>query len=108
MIGSQHLRQQRRHHRDGGRLVIDRVVRNYLINAAHAAGADPDLTVHDALAAVARSDDERSALPAAMVGRRTGSLLSWCATTPAKHSITDLSAHLATSSELLTRYNALS
>jgi hypothetical protein len=33
---------------------------------------------------------------------------SSCATTAAKHSITDLSAHLATSSVLLTRYNALS
>jgi hypothetical protein len=31
-------------------LVIDRVVRNYLIHAAHAAGADPGQTIHQALA----------------------------------------------------------
>jgi hypothetical protein len=37
--------------RDEGKVTLDRVVRNYLIHAAHAAGADPDQTVHDALAA---------------------------------------------------------
>ena len=36
--------------REEGRLVIDRVVRNYLVHAAHAAGADPEQTIHDALA----------------------------------------------------------
>ena len=36
--------------REEGRLVIDRVVRNYLIHAAHAAGADPGQTIHQALA----------------------------------------------------------
>jgi hypothetical protein len=36
--------------RQEGRLVIDRVVRNYLIHAAHAAAADPDQTIHQALA----------------------------------------------------------
>jgi hypothetical protein len=42
--------------RQEGRLVIDRVVRNYLIHAAHATAADPDQTIHDALAPdVARS-----------------------------------------------------
>jgi hypothetical protein len=35
--------------RDEGKIVVDRVVRNYLIHAAHAAG-DSDLTVHQALA----------------------------------------------------------
>jgi hypothetical protein len=37
--------------RDEGKVILDRVVRNYLIHAADAAGADPDLTVHDALTA---------------------------------------------------------
>ena len=36
--------------RDEGKIVVDRVVRNYLIHAAHAAAADPQLTVHDAMA----------------------------------------------------------
>jgi hypothetical protein len=35
--------------RDEGKIVVDRVTRNYLMHAAHAAG-DPDLTVHQALA----------------------------------------------------------
>jgi hypothetical protein len=33
-----------------GRLVIDRVVRNYLIHATHAAAADLQLTIHDLMA----------------------------------------------------------
>jgi hypothetical protein len=54
--------------RQEGKLVIDRVTRNYLIHASRTlAAADPDQTVHDALARRGRSDDERSALPAAVV-----------------------------------------
>jgi len=35
--------------RDEGKIVVDRVVRNFLVSASHAAG-DPDLTVHQHLA----------------------------------------------------------
>jgi hypothetical protein len=35
--------------RDEGKIVVDRVVRNYLVSASRAA-ADPDLTIHQALA----------------------------------------------------------
>ena len=35
--------------RDEGKIVVDRVVRNFLICASHAA-ADPDLTIHQVLA----------------------------------------------------------
>ena len=36
--------------REEGRLVVDRVVTNFLIVAAHATGADPEQTIHQALA----------------------------------------------------------
>jgi hypothetical protein len=35
--------------RDEGKVILDRVVRNYLVSASRAA-ADPDLTIHQALA----------------------------------------------------------
>jgi hypothetical protein len=36
--------------RDEGKLVLDRVVRNYLVHASQAVAGDPDQTIHDALA----------------------------------------------------------
>jgi hypothetical protein len=36
--------------RDQGKIVLDRVARNFLVVCASHAAADPDLTIHDALA----------------------------------------------------------
>jgi hypothetical protein len=37
--------------REQGRIVVDRVTRNFLVAcASHAAGADPEQTIHDAMA----------------------------------------------------------
>jgi hypothetical protein len=36
--------------REEGRLVIDRVTRNFLVSASGTAAADPDQTIHDTLA----------------------------------------------------------
>ena len=36
--------------RDEGKLVLDRVVRNYLVHASQAVAGDPAQTIHDALA----------------------------------------------------------
>ena len=36
--------------REEGRLVIDRVTRNFLVSACRTAAGDPDQTIHDALA----------------------------------------------------------
>src|SRR6516165_5857297 len=37
--------------REQGRIMVDRVTRNFLVTcASHAAGADPEQTIHDALA----------------------------------------------------------
>jgi hypothetical protein len=44
------LQQMRFNSREEGKVVLDRVVRNYLIHAAHTAGADPDQTIHQVLA----------------------------------------------------------
>jgi hypothetical protein len=44
------LEQLRFNSRDQGKIVLDRVARNFLVVCASHAAADPDLTIHDALA----------------------------------------------------------